>query len=101
MKTGFIAVCALFLGIILFPEISHARETTRNYTCEGVKDLVKRSGAIVLNTKNNHVYRRFVRNRSFCTSDEVTRSFTVPTKTGNCRLKICRMRERRLGFKFD
>jgi len=77
------------VAALCFSGSAEARDTTRNYTCSGAKQLVARNGAIVLNTKNNRVYRRFVANRSYCTFGQVTKRYSVPTKSGRCSLKIC------------
>ena len=74
---------------VVFVASAQARPSTKSYTCAGVKQLVARNGAIVMNTKNRHVYNRFVANRSYCQLEEITRSVSVPTKSGRCRLKIC------------
>ena len=82
------ALLTLAFGLC-FATASQARDSTRNFTCEGVKDLVYDLGAVVLDTKNRHVYRRFVANRSYCTLEQVTKGYWVPTITGRCKLKIC------------
>ena len=74
---------------LVFVNTANARDTTRAYTCEGVKALVKQRGSIVLDTKNNRVYERFVASRKQCTLSQVTISHRVPTKSGTCLLNIC------------
>ena len=80
----------LALGFaIAIPFPVEARDSTRAYTCGQVRQLIARRGAVVLNTKNQHVYRRFVVHRGFCQPDEITRTYVAPTRSGSCRLKIC------------
>lgn len=81
-----------FLTTVLVPAFvapTLARDTTRAYTCSQVQALVKQRGAVVLDTKNSSVYKRFVSSRKHCSLEEVTERYTVPTKSGSCRLKIC------------
>ena len=87
MVFRFIIALTAILASVLY---ANARDTTRAYTCEGVKALVKQRGSIVLDTKNNRVYERFVENRSQCQLAQITRNISVPTKSGMCMLKICR-----------
>lgn len=54
-----------------------------------MKQLVKRRGAIVMDTKRRGVFRRFVANRSYCLFEEAVRGYSVPAADGKCRLKIC------------
>ena len=68
---------------------AEARQSTRSFTCSGVQDYIQRRGAAVMDTKSRHTYRRFVANRSYCTSFEIIETRTVPTKTGGCSLRIC------------
>ncbi len=68
---------------------AEARPSTKSYTCNGVRNYVRRRGAVVMNTKRNDIYRRFVANRSFCYPREGLQRFTVPTKSGRCTLYIC------------
>lgn len=90
IKYSVVTLLALCGSSLLFSTVAHARPSTKSYTCSGVKKLVSKRGAVVLNTKSSSVYRRFVANRSFCNRrEETTKSYTVPTKSGKCRLKIC------------
>ena len=68
---------------------AEARPSTKSFTCRGVQDYVQRRGAVVMNTKNSRVYKRFVANRSYCSAFEITETRTVPTRTGGCYLRIC------------
>lgn len=80
----------LVLILLVAPVTStSARESTRAYTCEALKTLVNQRGSIVLDTTSNRVYERFVSSRSQCAVEQVTRNYSVPTKTGRCDLKIC------------
>ena len=85
IRTGILA-----LGISLsLTNVTLARDSTKNYTCEGVKTLVKQRGAVVLSTKNNNVYDRFVHGRQSCELGQVLGRYSVPTRDGQCRLKVC------------
>ena len=77
--------------IILFSSIdrAEARPSTRSYTCSALKQFVRQRGAVVMNHKSSSLYRRFVHSRRYCDYDETVRPFSVPTKTGQCRLYIC------------
>ncbi len=74
----------------LLPTIADARPSTRSYSCEGVRDYIYHRGAIVMNTKNRSVYRRFVADRSFCQPRESLKRYYAPTRDGQCSLHICR-----------
>lgn len=77
------------LGASMVTQPAEARPSTRSFTCQGVQEYVQRHGAVVMNTKNPRTYRRFVANRSYCSSFEITETRTVPTKSGGCYLRIC------------
>lgn len=77
------------VAVLCLVGVAEARESTQNYTCSGAKQLVKSKGAIVLNTKNSNIYKRFVANRSYCSIDQIVKFHSVPTKAGRCLLKIC------------
>ncbi|WP_156798356.1 hypothetical protein [Ahrensia sp. R2A130] len=68
---------------------AEARQSTKSFTCDGVRSLINRRGGVVLNTKNSNVYQRLVRNYKFCPSPLYARRTTVPTKTGPCRVRYC------------
>jgi len=76
-------------GTLVGSTSAEARQSTRNFTCNAVRDLVDRRGSAVLNTKNARVYKRFVRDRTFCALVEGTRRISVPTRDGGCSLRIC------------
>jgi len=73
----------------VFAGTPQARPSTKSFTCQGVRNFIKDWGAVVMNAKSANVYRRFVANRSFCSPGQVTIGYSVPTKTGRCRLRIC------------
>lgn len=79
-------------GMFVLPttQSANARPSTQSFTCEGVKAFVNQRGAVVMDTKNNRVYKRFVKNRSFCELVQATARMSVPTKSGRCSLKICK-----------
>lgn len=66
-----------------------ARQSTTSFTCQALQDYVNRRGAVVMNTKSRHVYKRFVRSRAQCTAFEIIEWRWVPSKTGRCGLKVC------------
>ena len=86
-----IAAAAAAVVIIAAPTPSaEARPSTRNYTCERLKDLIYDRGAIVMNHKSSSLYRRFVHSRNYCRRPyNTTKRFRVPAADGSCYLKIC------------
>ena len=78
------------LALTVFTSFAEARPSTRSYTCEGARAFVASKGAVVMNTKNANVYRRFVRGYAQCRRDEVVEPFAVPVRGGRCTLRICR-----------
>jgi len=84
-----VATSVTVAGTLVASTSAEARQSTRNFTCSAVRDLVDRRGSAVLNTKNARVYRRFVRDRTFCALVEGTRRISVPTRDGGCSLRIC------------
>ncbi len=97
LRPGFstvISITVIAVGLsaanaVVMPGSAEARQSTTNFTCNGLHDFVDRRGAVVLNTKSGRIYRRFVRDRTFCPLNEKTRRYTVPTRDGGCRLNIC------------
>lgn len=83
-----IASAALLSLTLVQP--TEARPSTQQFSCPGLKQFINQRGAVVMDTKNNRVYKRLVKNRSFCELVQSTGRFTVPTQSGNCRVKICR-----------
>ncbi len=69
--------------------LAAARPSTRSFTCDGLVRFIQARGAVVMNTKNAYVYRRFVAHSGYCYAGETTVYYAVPTKTGTCRLQIC------------
>ena len=87
---GLVATLAIVLGGSF---AAQARLSTGNYTCSDVKDLIFQQGAIVMNTKNSSVYKRFVADRSFCRANEQLQRISVPSKSAKCRLHYCAQRQ--------
>ena len=73
----------------LAPITAEARPSTKAYTCEGARNFIAARGAVVMDTKNARVYRRFVSSRSQCSAAQRTQRFYAPTKSGDCSLRIC------------
>lgn len=100
-QTGFTRhiTIAVALGILgttaLWSEagaISRIRSTSM--TCSAVQQAVKRSGALLVlwrsKTTGNPRYDRFVRNKGYCSINEVTDYAYVPTSDRkSCRLRKC------------
>ncbi len=87
------ALLAAVLGLtanLATTKSAEARPSTQQFTCPALKQFINQRGAVVMDTKNNRVYKRFVKNRSFCELVQGTARFTVPTQSGTCRVKICR-----------
>ncbi len=84
------AVGAALAFALLSTTGADARPSTKSYSCQGVKQLISQRGAVVMDTKNRSVYRRFVSSRRQCQLTEKTERFTVPTSTGRCRLLVCK-----------
>ncbi len=70
--------CLACLLATLVTTASSAREDTRTMTCAEAQDLVRRSGAIVLNT-GAFTYSQFVAPRAVCPSRNVLRQQFAPT----------------------
>ena len=82
------AVTVLSATAIFTP--ADARPSTRSYSCPEVRDLIRTQGAVVMDTKNTSIYRRFVHSLHYCKPpDNSLVKYSVPTKTGTCKLKIC------------
>ncbi|MEP0944171.1 MAG: hypothetical protein ABJH63_03100 [Rhizobiaceae bacterium] len=79
----------VLLALISTSIPADARLSTADFTCSDVKDLVFQQGAIVLNTKNNSVFKRFVADQSFCLRDQRVQRINVPSKSEKCRLRYC------------
>lgn len=83
-----LAVGAAIVSFAL-PTSAEARPSTKDFTCSALRDVIRQRGAVVLNTKNANVYRRFVKDRTQCALTETTRGISVPTRDGQCRLRVC------------
>ena len=84
---------AIFMAAIfaaIFPQEADARPSTQAFTCEGVRDYIASRGAAVMNTKTSSIYRRFVAHVGYCQSGEGIEYYSAPTRSGKCKLKICR-----------
>lgn len=90
-----IVIAAFNVGVAVYK--AEARPSTKSYTCAGVKNLIRKRGAVVMNHKSRHLYQRFVHSFRYCRYPyNTTRAFRVPTKTGMCSLRVCH--ERRYIF---
>ena len=90
LKLTIAAFVIAAFNVVVAVYSAEARPSTKSYTCNGVKSLVNKRGAIVMNHKSSSLYQRFVRNRTYCRyPDNITERFRVPTKTGACYLRIC------------
>ncbi len=91
LRNVFFATLAVgSLSTALAPTEAEARPSTRSYSCEGVRDYIYHRGSVVMNTRNRRVYRRFVADRTFCTTGEVLKKYFAPTRSGHsCSLRIC------------
>ena len=108
-RTGFTwhVTIAVALGILgttaLWSEAGAiSRITSTSMTCSAVQQAVKRNGALLVQwfsrTTGNRRYDRFVRNRNYCSVNEVTDYAYVPTSDRkSCRLRKCIPR----SFKYD
>ena len=108
-QTGFtrhvaVAVALGVLGTIALSSEAGAiqRITSTSMTCSAVQKAVKSSGAVLVQwiskKTGNRRYDRFVRNKSYCSLNEVTDTAYVPTSDRkSCRLYKCVPR----SFKYD
>ncbi|MBN4066356.1 hypothetical protein JYT43_00860 [Ahrensia sp. AH-315-G08] len=89
-KSILLATATILVASITTLTTANARPSTQTYTCEGVKNYIYNRGAVVMNHKASHLYRRFVANSSYCKSGYPhLKPFSVPTKSGRCSLRIC------------
>lgn len=89
-KTLLLASATILIASFSVLAVAEARPSTKSYTCNGVKNFIADRGAVVMNHKASHLYRRFVANRGFCKStSRFLKAFSVPTKSGRCTLRIC------------
>lgn len=88
-KIGLVATSAIIAAIPLTAETyAQNRVSSKALTCSGAKELVNRRGVVVMSTSST-TFTRVVKNRSFCDGEELIRFISVPTKNGQCRVKIC------------
>ena len=73
-------IVAIFALLVAASPAQAERADSTGLTCGQARGLVARSGGIVLGT-GGPTYDRFVRDRSFCASTEVTKSAFAPTRT--------------------
>ena len=94
-------IAALVLPALIVTSLTagtaDARPSTKSFTCDDVQDYVEDRGAVVMNTKNRSIYRRFVANSSYCRFSEITKIYVAPTRSGSCYMRICvsKFRDRR------
>ena len=88
-KFGMVCLVACFAFAMAHSASAAKRESTKSYSCSGLKQMLRKRGAAVMNTKNSRVYERFVAHRGYCQYEEVTRRVSVPTKNGTCRVSKC------------
>jgi hypothetical protein len=94
LKLVIAAVVIAAFNVVVAVYSAEARPSTKSFTCEGAKNYVRQRGAVVMNHKASHLYRRFVHSFRYCRRPaNTTKRFKVPTRTGACYLKICHERE--------
>jgi len=76
-----------FLILGLGTQAAHARPDSRSMTCDQARKLVKKKGAVVMNTGPN-TYDRYVYSRQYCVSiQQFLIRATVPTRDNKqCRI---------------
>jgi len=84
----FCAIAITTIDTLATSNNADARQGTRIFTCSAVRNLVDSRGSVVLNTKNERVYRRSVRDRTQCELVEDIQRISVATRYGGCSLKI-------------
>ena len=72
-KLGVACLVSCLAISFTMPASAAKRESTKSYSCSGLKKVIRHRGATVMNTKNAHVYDRLVSNRSYCQYEEITR----------------------------
>jgi len=73
-----IAATALFQLAVMVPNANAARVDARLLTCIDATNIVKSHGQFVF-TLTNNTYDRIVKNRNYCSSQEVARNVYTPT----------------------
>jgi len=92
-SVALIAMAQLFLMVApTSVSDANARPSTKSFTCSGLKNFIERNGAVVMNTKNNRVFDRFVANNFYCLRGTYRERVVVPTKNGRCRILRCGQR---------
>lgn len=77
------------MAVSLSATAAMARPDTRTMSCDEVRSLINRNGAIVLTT-GQHTYDRFVAARPFCDYPNVPTRMSVPTNdTNRCVVYNC------------
>ena len=77
---------------------AEARPSTKSYTCQGLKELIAKRGAVILATKTQRTYNRFVANPGSCPrTSYFLKRVRVPTKSGQCSLRVCSDEDDRSG----
>ena len=97
----------LVVGAILIactPAHAVKRANSATLSCDQAKALIEREGAVMVHYPSKNVagltlFDRFVANRSYCSVQMTTKSKTVPTATGPCKLLVCVQRESIFNFK--
>src|SRR5690606_41903674 len=92
-STFLLAALALTFAIGSASAIS--RYDSTSMSCASADERVRPEGAVIFRYPSERVrglqlYDRFVAHRGFCTSGEVTAAKSVPTRSGECALLICR-----------
>ena len=84
-----VMIASIASAALIIPQ-AEARQSTRSFSCSAVQDFVRDKGAVVLSTKNDSIFRRFVDSLHYCRPPKNSLvKFTVPTKSGTCKLQIC------------
>lgn len=90
----------LLFGSLFATEASAiSRYNSTSYTCQAVKQLIAREGAIILRYPSRRsqsltLHDRFVKNASRCQLDEYAARKSVPTAdTNSCKLRYCKVKE--------
>ncbi len=83
-------LCGVALALAFPAQSAHARPDTRTMSCRETRNLIERSGAVLLST-GAYTYDRYVSPRGyFCASNEVPKLVSVPTRdTRNCAVYHC------------
>ncbi len=92
MKALLFALClALFAGEAL----AISRYTTTSMDCAGIKAILQREGAAILQWRSPRnpslpLYGRYVANRRYCQMEEVAETAFVPSRGGtSCLVRKC------------